>query len=113
MTQEFDELEKILLTRQLSQDEIECLIAKYIYITPATSMINNYIRENDIHINMEHVIENIYNLECQKQYTRSRFYGCCTSFSDFESDYIRPKYLDKYMNIFSCISGDYLYGIGL
>lgn len=108
-----EELDKKLLTTHLSQRDVEYLIAKYIYITPAISMINNYIRENNIHINMEIVIAFIYYSECQRHSKISRSHGTCSSYYDFESDYIKPKYLDKYIHMFSCISGDYLCRIGL
>lgn len=61
----------------------------------ATSLLRNYIREHKIIINRNHVLEQLFYLDCAEIYSREKKNGSLVSFCEWD-DKLRQEYEDKY-----------------
>jgi hypothetical protein len=64
------------------------------------SLLNLFVRENNIKINKSNVIEEIYYADFRHEYDKQKEqYGCRIELGSFDNK-IRQEYIDKYWSIF-------------
>ena len=65
------------------------------------SLLNLFVRENNIKINKFNVIKQIYYADCRYEYDKKlKLYGCRLQFGLFDNK-IQQKYIDKYCSMFN------------
>ena len=80
---------------------IEILYGGSIYVNniQMIALLNLFVRENNICVSKDNIIEEIYYAECRSEYNNGLLYGCRMQFGPFK-DKIKDEYIQIYSYLF-------------